>query len=198
MARWPEYAISAIRLDSLLMDEVSIMLAVSSIESYFSAARIQKKRIGKAIAKLNRGTGVQDSNLHSEVHFYLVCVSRIASFARFVAGCTRFPRVARVLKRHRKILDASVKMRNHLEHIEERFPGGNKRSRLVAPGDLFNTWGTTMSFGGEPLEFGPSHTDAIRTFVSEFRRALLYDKIESMAEADPDRLAVLLRRDAGR
>ncbi len=64
------------------------------------------------------------------------------------------------------------------------------------PYDLLNMYGTTLSYGGRHLDIGPGSINLLKTIVSEFGKAILYDAFESLASADPERAAVLLKQAA--
>lgn len=197
VAKWPRATIKAIDLTSLMLGLPGPLIALGSIDDYLNACRVQQNRIRHSIKRINQRQSLRGSNLFAEVHFYLICVARIAKLAEFIAGLTQFGRVARVIKRYRKDLKAADDMRDHLEHFEERLPGGKSRLKLKVPNDLYNLHGTTVSIGGDRLDIGPSHYKMLKELVAELRAALLHDRLEDLALQDLKRLDTLLKRDVG-
>jgi len=120
------------------------MIAYNSIDSYLDAAKRQQRRIEQASAAIVKGINSRKhirGNLFNEVHFYLICWARIAKLARYIADKTRFKRVGLVLRRYRVELKDRVDCRDHLEHFEERLPGGIRQNKLLVPNDLLNMIG---------------------------------------------------------
>jgi hypothetical protein len=84
-----------------------------------------------------------------------------------------------------------IKARDHLEHFEERLPGGPKQGRLKQPNDLFNIVGNNMTFGGERFWIGSDSLATLKAFVSELGQAMLFDSLDYLATADKQ---LLVRR----
>jgi hypothetical protein len=168
-------------------------IALGVLESYFEAAKREQRRIEKARAKrVTRST--PRSSLFDEVHFYLICWTRIAKLARFIADHTRFRRTGHVLRRYHAELKQRVDARDHLEHFEERLPGGPKRHTLAVQWDLLNMAGHFLTYGGRKVDVGADSWQLLRAIVSEFRSALLFDSVESLATTDSRLLASFIRR----
>jgi hypothetical protein len=171
------------------------LIALGGLDSYFQAARRQQHRIERAKTTIQRPS-TRVRFLFDEVHFYLICWARIAKLGRFIAEATRFRRTGLVLRRHRAALKARVDARDHLEHFEERLPGHPRRVKLAIPGDLLNMHGDFVTYGGRRIDIGPASLRLLKTIVTEFRAAVLYDSIEAIAAADPTRAVGLVRRAA--
>jgi hypothetical protein len=174
------------------------LLALGGLDSYFQAATRQQRRIERAKTTVLKRPSTRLRSLFDEVHFYLICWAWIAKLGRFIAQATRFRRTGRVLRRHRAALEARVDARDHLEHFEERLPGHPRRVRLAIPGDLLNMHGDFVTYGGRRIDIGPASLRLLKTIVTEFRAAVLYDSIEAIAEADLNRAAGLPRRAASK
>jgi len=117
------------------------IIAFSSVEAYLDAAKRQQHRIERSRAAILKGIHSRRhvrGNLFNEVHFYLICWARIAKLGRFIADKTRFKRTGLVLRRYHTELKERIDCRDHLEHFEERLPGGAKQGKLLAPNDLIN------------------------------------------------------------
>lgn len=185
-------AIGVLRPDSGL----GAVIALGGLDSYFRAARRQQHRIERAKKTVLKESSTRIRPLFDEVHFYLLCWVRIAKLGRFIAHATRFRRTGRVLRRHHGALNARINARDHLEHFEERLPGHPQRVRLAIPGDLLNMHGDFLTYGGTRIDIGPISLSLLKTIVTEFRAAVLYDSIEAIAVDDPNRAAGLLRRAA--
>ncbi len=172
------------------------VIAWGGLESYFQAAKRQQHRMERAKTTLLRSRSTRTRLLFDEVHFYLICWARIAKLGRFIAHATRFRRTGLVLRRYHAELKDRIDARDHLEHFEERLPGGSRRDRLAIPGDLLNMHGDFLTYGGQRVDIGPASIRLLRGIVTEFRAAVLFDSIEALAAADPNRVGGLLRRAA--
>jgi hypothetical protein len=210
LAKAPHALIRALDVADLFMSAVGTpkapmdlgpIIAYNSIESYLDAAKRQQRRIERA-----RAATVKDvfsrkhthGNLFNEVHFYLICWARIAKLARFIVDKTRFKRVGLVLRRYHIELKDRIDCRDHLEHFEERLPGGARQNKLLVPSDLLNMIGEHVTYGGRKLDVGPASIRLLQTIVNELRTALLFDGIETLATADPNRLSSLIQRAASK
>jgi hypothetical protein len=171
-------------------------IAFSNILSTLNAAKVQQRRIiraKKALFKLGKKK-LSDSTLFNDVHFYLICWARITKLAYFVARATGYRRLKFVLKRYRLQLESMSRFRDHLEHFEERLPGGSKHHILKAPGDLYNIGGEFASIGGEKINIGTESLRLLNTIVEALKTAVLYDALEAMVGNDSSRLSHLLHR----
>lgn len=206
LAKAPRALIRALDVSDLFMSvagtpnvrmDLGPMIAYNSIESYLEAAKCQQRRIKRARASIVKGVLSRKhilGNLFNEVHFYLICWARIAKLARFIADKTRFKRVGLVLRRYHVELKDRIDGRDHLEHFEERLPGGTKQNKLLVPNDLLNMIGEHITYGGRKIDIGPASTRLLQTIVNELRTALLFDGIETLATADANRLSFLIQR----
>ena len=87
-----------------------------------------------------------------------------------------------------------IDARDHLEHFEERLPGGTKRHLLHQQHDLFNMVGDHMTFGGRKFDVGRKSVEVLGAIVAELRDAILFDSLEVLAGADPKLLIRRLRQ----
>jgi hypothetical protein len=185
-------------LYSMKSPEVSgPVIALSTIESYFDAAKLQQRRIERAKVSIQKSisntTGHRrGKNLFYDVHFYLISWARIAKLARFIQQTTKFSRTGLVLRRYAKDLKDRIDARDHLEHFEERLPGGKNRKKLAKSNDLLNMVNQYLTFGGRKLDIGPDSIRLLKSIHDEFVLAILYDSIENLATVDQNRLSDLL------
>jgi len=173
------------------------VIALHTLGSYFEAARRQQRRIERAKASDWKANGPRRrarSSLFDDVHFYLICWSRIAKLGRFIGKETRWRRIGLVLRRYHSELEERRNGRDHLEHFEERLPGTSKHKKMKAPNDLFNMSNQHATFGGRSVDVGPESIRLLKAIVDEFRQALLFDAVESLAKTDTDRLSLLVRK----
>jgi hypothetical protein len=173
------------------------VLALNSVDSYLDAAKRQRCRIERARAAAFMGIRLRKhihGNLFNDVHFYLICWARIAKLGRFIADKTRFKRVGLVLRRYHAELKERIDCRDHLEHFEERLPGGMKQDRLPVPNDLLNMINQYVTYGGRKLDVGPDSMRLLQTIVAEFRTAILFDAVETLVTTDVDRLSDLFQQ----
>lgn len=177
-------------------DPYGPIIALSSLESYVEAAKRQQRRIKRAMAAPWRPGARSRSSLFNDTHFYLISWSRVAKLTRFISAKTRLRRIGLVLRRYHSDFESRIEGRDHLEHFEERLPGGPKVKRLKTPNDLFNMTNQYMTYGGKRLDVGPDSLKLLLSAIREFRTALLYDSIQAIADADGPCLRRLLDRAA--
>jgi hypothetical protein len=206
LAKVSRAVIRALDVTDLLMNAVGAVnpptdlgaiIAFNSVEAYLDAAKRQQRRIERARAAIVKGILSRRhvrGNLFNEVHFYLICWARIAKLGRFIADKTRFKRVGLVLRRYHAELKERIDCRDHLEHFEERLPGGAKQNNLRAPNDLLYMINEHVTYGGRKLDVGPASIRLLQTIVAELRAAILFDAVEALATADADRLSFLIQR----
>ena len=210
LAKAPHALIRALDIADLFMSLVGTpkarmdlgqMIAYNSIESYLEAAKRQQRRIERERAATVRAALSRKhtrGNLLNEIHFYLICWARVAKLARFIADTTRFKRVGLVLRRYHVERKDRIDCRDHLEHFEERLPGGAKQKKLLVPNDLLNMIGAHVTYGGRKLDVGAASIRLLKTIVNELRAAFLFDGIETLSIADANSLSFLIQRTASR
>jgi hypothetical protein len=204
----PRAVIRALDPTRLLMNAVPLLnpptnigpvIALGSVDTYLEAARRQQQRIKRAksafLKHVHSGRLKRD-NLFNEIHFYLICWARIAKLGGFIRDKTRFKHVGLVLRHYHTEFQKRIDCRDHLEHFEERLPGGVKQSKLQVPGDLLNMMNEHVTYGGRKLDVGPASLALLQTIVAELRAAILYDAVETLAAADSKRLADSIERAA--
>ena len=193
---------TAVLLDALSARKepaaIGCFIALGSITSTLLAAKVQQRRIRRAwkLARKQPGMGRGGRTLFHDVHFYLICWARVAKLASFVARVAQFPQVKLVLRRYHARLQQMLDFRDHLEHFEERLPGGTRHHVLKVPGDLFNMVGDFATIGGERVNVGTDSLQLLVVIVEEFKSAVLFDALETLAATDPTRAAHLIRRAA--
>jgi hypothetical protein len=207
LATVPRTVIRALDITSALRDALAAatppvdfgpIIALNSVDSYLDAAKFQQRRIERArtaaFKDIRPRRKMHGGNLFNDVHFYLICWARIAKLGRFITNKTRFKRAGLVLRRYHAELKERVDCRDHLEHFEERLPGGVKQNKLRVPNDLLNMINENVTYGGRKLDVGPNSIRLLQTIVAEFRTAILFDAVEILATANPKCLFNLLQR----
>ena len=206
LSQVPKAIVRALDLSEVFQDALSAikhpekygpLIALHTIESYFDAAKRQQRRIQRAEVSILRSFShptriMPGKNLFYDVHFYLICWARIAKLAWFIQQTTKFSRTGLVLRQFKRDLEARINARDHLEHFEERLPGGKKHSKLAVPNDLVNMVNQHLTYGGRRIDIGPDSIRLLNTIHDEFVTALLFDSIEVLAEEDETRLSRLL------
>jgi hypothetical protein len=210
LAKVPQAVIRSVDLTELLMSTVPLLnpptdigpvIALGSVETYLDAARRQQQCIKRArssfLKRIRSGRQKRD-NLFNEVHFYLICWTRIAKLGCFIRDKTRFKHVGLVLRRHHSELQKRIDCRDHLEHFEERLPGGGKQNKLLAPNDLLNMMNEHVTYGGRKLDVGPASMILLQNIVAELRAAILFDAVEALWAVDSERLKDIVQRAASK
>ena len=209
LAQIPKVIVRSLDVSEILQDALNSMknpevygpmIALSTIESYFDAAKLQQRRIERAKVSIHKSfsntTGVRirrGRNLFYDVHFYLISWARIARLARFIQQTTRFSRTGLVLRRYAADLKDRIDARDHLEHFEERLPGGKNRRKLDVPNDLLNMTNQYLTYGGRKLDIGPDSIRLLKTIRDELFLAILYDSLEKLATENQNLLSDLLK-----
>lgn len=206
LAQVPKAVIRALDITSVLQSTLAAatppvdsgpIVALNSVDSYLGAAKFQQRRIARARTAACRGIRPRrkiHENLFNDIHFYLICWARIAKLGRFITNKTRFKRAGLVLRLYHAELKDRVDCRDHLEHFEERLPGGIRQNKLLVPGDLLNMINENVTYGGRKLDIGPNSIRLLQTIVDEFRTAILFYAVEFLSTANPERLSDLLQR----
>jgi hypothetical protein len=184
-------------------DPYGPVIALSTIESALEAARRQQRRI--AYAEKSFRTVLKRSAtrilplkriglVFYDVHFYLIAWTRITKLAEFIEKSTEYREVREVLDRYDSGNKDVKEMRNHLEHFDERLPGGNRRQSLKKPNDLFNLTNHYVTFGGKRLDVGPDSIRLLTGFVEELRHAVFSQAIKDLEKYDKNSLFRHFRR----
>jgi hypothetical protein len=208
----PKAIVRAIDVSEALRDAMTSMnaltkygpvIALRTINSYFDAAKLQQRRIERARLSIQKsfshGTSVRrGKNLFYDVHFYLISWARIAKLARFIAQTTRFSRTGLVLRRYATDLKDRIDARDHLEHFEDRLPGGKEQHKLAVPNDLLNMLNQYLTYGGRKLDIGTDSIRLLKTIHEEFLLATLYDSLEELATTNRSRLSDLFNAAASK
>jgi len=100
-----------------------------------------------------------------------------------IARCG-LPGVRAVCDRHRGTIERYRQARHHLEHFDERLPGGKRVNSMSMPGDLGNLWGGMYSFGGENWDISPASLELLKEIVSEVDSQLRSSAIVAIEAAD--------------
>jgi len=165
-------------------DSVSCMratIAMSRIHDYLTGARSQMQRMWVELEQAHNGGddwSAAQRQAFVDMHFYFVAWDAIGKMMRVVVDSSGFDSAQRVYERHSKTIERYRSARHHLEHFDERLPGGRRAKRLSMPGDLGNLSGNTYSFGGETWDIGPASLEKLTAIVEEFEREIREEGIE--------------------
>ena len=181
-----------------LPDASGPITALASIEAYFDAAKRQHRRICRARSSIERllagkPTATRGSTLFQDVHFYLISWVRIAKLAKFIRDQTRFSRTGLVLRRYNREIQDKTDARDHLEHFEDRLPGGKRHRHLAVPSDLLNMTNRYLTFGGCRVDIGPNSMLLLKAFRDDLYDAVLFDSAEVLSQGASERFSALLR-----
>ncbi len=182
-----------------------VAMAFYFMEVQIRAARVQQQRIQRGYKRCDAivkdvkeerrrpGLGNVLTDLSNDIHFYLISASRLLTYAEYIATETRFPELGRVMRRYRRELKDLDTFRDHLEHMEERLPGGKKRHTLAKPWDMGNMAGEHFTIGGKAVNIGKDSWRLLTLFWKEFTLASLYDACTIIGEADQAVVAQLIQ-----
>lgn len=168
------------------------VVAWASLESYARAARRQLARIRRALRGFRHPRGLPATNLFDDVHFYVIGWVRIDKLAGFISHHTRYTQIGRVLRRYRRELDERLHLRNHLEHLEQRLPGGKEAPKMRVPNALFNMVNDKVSYEGTLVDVGKQSGQVLTQLLMELRDAVLFDSMATLLAQTPDRLRQIL------
>jgi hypothetical protein len=178
------------------------VIALGSLDAYVEAAKGQQRRIKQWMTKTAMAAGGWPdeapslASLFEATHFYLIAWSRVGKLMKSISNRTRFRGVGLVWRKYHGDFESRIAGRDHLEHFEDRLPGGKEVERLERPGDILNMAGHHMTYGGKRLDVGPDSLKLLLTATREFRTALLYDSVQALVDADQASLSLLLHRAA--
>ena len=207
LAQMSKAAIRRLEPDTLLRDALaatnpddllSSLAAFWRLEGKLAAAKRQQRRIARPKRQLQRGIRSRNrGTVFDDIHFYLICWTRIAKLSRYFVRTTHFPlpRVRHVLRQYRTKLNKMIEARDHLEHFEGALGDHPKygRENLPDPNDLFNLVGDHMSFGGTRYDVGPESMKLLARIVGDLRKATLFDSLEVLADANRELLVKRLQ-----
>jgi len=188
------------------------ILALDRLQFYLDAAKRQQKRIGAIRAlrhkRMRAARPRRDDGLFADVHFYVICWTMVCKLAESVRdrlnqnasrwNVPTFSRIGEVLRPYHSELKKRTDARDHLEHFDERLPGGKSAHKLRTPNDLLNMRNEFLTYGGNRLDIGPDSVRLLKEIVSRFQRALLHDSLEALQTTSPGDLSRLLGRAARR
>lgn len=181
--------------------EYGPLFALGDIQSYLGAAKRQQRRFERIKASTHKaireGRPRRCEGLFADVHFYLICWTRIEKSACFIRDATGFKLLGQVLRRYRTELKDRRDARNHLEHFEERLPGGRNHRKLRVSNDLLNMRNDFLTYGGRELDVGPNSIRLLKEIVGQLQRAILFDSLEALRTTDEPSLVRLLKKAAG-
>jgi len=126
-----------------------------------------------------------------DVHFYLDCFVMVQKMMQILVEATRFRRCCAVYQKWASQLDNYAQARHHLQHIDERFPGG-RHARALHPGvikkdsttphvqilEVFPDDKLIFGTSGESWDVGPKSIEMLEIAVAEFSQALAEDARE--------------------
>jgi hypothetical protein len=156
-------------------DAMRVTTALAQMEVWADHARVQWDRYQNDIRELQRQG--QDwpawfSRARCDVHFYFVCWSHVGKMMQVATRAAKQqPMTAFWGKCHARF-DEYDKVRDRLEHLDERLPGGRKADEGIIPGDLGMFSETEFSLGGLTWDVGPASIQRLEELASEFVRCV--------------------------
>lgn len=153
--------------------------AMYTINKYLFGARIQVQRIGRSLKTLQRSesrimeqgiTGAWHRAMTQcmlDIHFYFTCWNTIQKMMELLKSISGFKSVGEVYKRHRWVLEHYGEARDHMEHYEERLPGGKRNRTLSNPSDLGNLSPSEYSLGGNKWNITATSLGQLEEIVSQ-------------------------------
>ncbi|MFQ5880804.1 MAG: hypothetical protein ACE5IZ_11625, partial [Dehalococcoidia bacterium] len=101
----------------------------------------------------------------------------VGKMMRVIGDCSGFAAASDVYDRHRDTIERYREARNHLEHFDERLPGGKRVGQLAIPSDLGNLSDGVYSFGGKSWDVTPSSLAILEEIVDEFNSEIRSESI---------------------
>ena len=133
-------------VDGTLADSVRVSMGLQRIVAYFRAAELQQERVDQWLYDATRrlhgppNFPLDQAAALCEAHFLFICWDSIykvvENLRRNIYGFTT-PR--NVLRLHRSEFDHYRVARDHLEHLPERFPGGQRSDWRGAANEIRGT-----------------------------------------------------------
>lgn len=162
-----------------------IDLMFHHLQSLATVASLQQRRIERAKRGpgpvRGRQLGMRLIQLFAETEFYLICWTRIQNIGRKLKEITQSARVNAVLSHFDHELNARRRMRNHLEHFEERLHEPQRYLKHDLR-DLKNMAGEFLTIGGEKVDVGAQSRELLIEIVNAIKTAVLYDALDELSK----------------
>ena len=165
-------------------DAMRVTTALAQMQVWVDHARAQWERFQDDMRELRRnspGWPSWFSRARCDAHLYIVCWSHIGKMMQVATRAAKQPTMTAFWGKCHAKFDEYDKVRDHLEHFDERLPGGKRTDEGVDPGDLgrFDEW--EFSLGGLTWDIGPASIQLLEELASEYIRCVR----QSFGLADP-------------
>lgn len=187
-------------------------IAIDRIDAYLRAAKTQQRRIGHLDARIRKKRRVDAApgvsqrmaadivGMAVEIHYYLICWNAVRQQLRLLQRDTGSRGIGLVLRTNRVTLEAYTRMRDNLEHFDERVvfrgrkgPGGSSTQPMRNPWDFGNFSRSTFSFGGDRVDISAKGMMKLQQIVEASKRALKEETWASIVRTEPALAERLLR-----
>ena len=152
-------------------DAMRVTTALAQMQLWVDHARAQWDRYQQDMRELRRNG--QDwpswfSRARCDVHFYFVCWSHVGKMMQVAVRAAKQPPLTTFWGKTHTKFDEYDKVRDRLEHFDERLPGGKRVNEAVDPGDLGRFDETEFWLGGLSWDIGPASILRLEELASEF------------------------------
>jgi len=175
------------------------LAAWEQLEAYSEAARYQFSRRRKIFEEIEAELRAHphDSDIeiardhirrHTQtfvdLHFYLDCFAMVETMMEVLVKVTGWSRCATAFAKWKPFLENYAQARHHMQHIDERFPGGKHARPQDMPGEdstaiyveLLSAFpADRLTFGNDSWDVGPKSLELLDQAVAEFSQALAED-----------------------
>jgi hypothetical protein len=131
--------------------------------------------------------------LFADIHFYAICWNAIGRNLTVIRSETKSYGMRCAMRPYAADFTEYKRMRDHLEHFDDRLPGRRGVKRLKQPWDLGNAFGGVYSFGGDKVDIGPQSLLRLRRVVTSVEMALKQEFWQTIVKNRPDAIQRLAR-----
>jgi len=153
------------------------LIAMHRLQMYLEAARTQMGRLTQELEAARSAPGTSfaapQQQAFVDMHLYFVLWCAIDQMLRLLVRRSGYAGLNTVYKQHRSELKHYCDARDHLEHFDQRLPGGGKVKDLKAPGDLGNLVGGKFTLGGDEWDVSPKSLERLAAIVDQFTAAVV-------------------------
>ena len=152
-------------------DAMRVTTAIVQMQMWVDHARVQWDRYQHDMHELRRGG--QDwpswfSRARCDAHFYFVCWSHVGKMMQAAVRAAKQPAMIAFWGKVHAKFDEYDKIRDRLEHFDERLPGGKRVDESIVPGELGRLDEKEFGLGGLTWDIGPASILRLEELASEF------------------------------
>jgi hypothetical protein len=148
---------------------------MSRIKAYLDAAHTQQSLITKYRSRAIPRTEKYSANMIQafiHVHLYFICWAAIRRMLEVLRRTSGLDGPSQIYKKYRATLESYAEARHHLEHYEERLPGGKKSQELANSYDYGNLQNGYFSLGGFRWSVNKDGLKILEAVVAELTEAI--------------------------